>query len=494
MKVVFMHIFKVIFLAGATLFAAGVVGAEADQGPTVMARAADVDAAAAMLRDQALNKNVAYAWLTQLTTRFGARMAGSASERKAAEWAAGSLESMGFDTIKIEPFDLQLWQRGAESAEILSPFPQKLVVTALGGSRATPPEGVDAEATLFATYQEFLDSKVDLKGRIVVVLQPTARTQTGVGYGLNSGSVRSRGPLEAKQRGASAFLMRALGTETHRFAHAGATQFQTKEGIPSLAMSPPDAEAMLRMKVLQDKGEAGPLRIKIVSTPRFLGGGQSQNVIAEFRGMEKPDEIITIGGHLDSWDLGTGAIDDGSGMAITLAAVKTMIDAGKRPRRTIRVVLYGAEEVSQPDNKGLSGAQAYADRHVNPATRVSSETHILTAESDFGADVIYAASMPVASQTDFNARLGKILYPLKVYVDPKPADGGGPDTLPSQRQGVPAMDLRQNGMDYFDTHHTADDVLERIEPAKLDQNVAAWTATLWLVANGDVTFNPQVRK
>ena len=366
-------------------------------------------------------------------------------------------------------------------------------MTTLGGSQATPPEGIDAEAILFATYQEFLDSKVDLAGRIVVVLQPTARTQTGVGYGLNSGSVRSRGPLEARKRGAIAFLMRALGTETHRFAHAGATQFQSKEGIPSLAMSPPDAEAMLRMKALQDKGEAAPLRIRIISTPKFLGGGQSQNVIAEFKGSERPNEIITVGGHMDSWDLGTGAIDDGAGMAITLAAVKTMIDAGKRPRRTIRLVLYGAEEVSQPDNKGLSGAQAYADRHVNPTTRVSSESHILTAESDFGADVIYAAALPVASQPDFNARLGKILYPLKIYMDPKPADGGGPDTIPAQRQGVPVMDLRQNGMDYFDTHHTADDVLERVEPAKLDQNVAAWTATLWLVANGDVTFNPLVR-
>jgi len=224
--------------------------------------------------------------------------------------------------------------------------------------------------------------------------------------------------------------------------------------------------------------------LKILSRPKFNGEKSSQNVIAEWVGSEFPDQIITIGGHMDSWDLGTGAIDDGAGMAITIAAVKTMIDKGMRPKRTIRVVLYGAEEVSQPGGLGLSGARDYAQRHVTDIAK-----HIVTAESDFGADHIYAAAMPIASKPDFNRRLGKLLGPLSVYIETAPNLSGGPDTGPTVAKGVAAMNLRQDGTDYFDTHHTADDVIERINPQRMTQNVAVWTTTLWLIANDDVRFS-----
>lgn len=450
----------------------------------VVQPALSVEEQAVVLRDQALRSNIAYAWLSELTTRFGPRPAGSESEHKAAAWAAAGMKAMGFDNVRIETFPLSIWKRGEEQAEIVGPYPQKLVVTALGGSSSTPPEGIEAETVIFDTYNSFLDSNTDVKGKIVVVLQPTARTQTGEGYGVNSGSVRREGPIKAKERGAVAFMMRALGTEDHRFTHTGATRFQTEDtAIPALAMSPPDAENMKRMQALSEQEKTGPLRIRLKSTPVFLGEGYSQNVIGEITGTEFPNEIITIGGHMDSWDLGTGAIDDGAGMAITLAAAKAIKDSGMKPKRTIRVVLYGAEEVSQPNNKGLSGGNAYANAYVG-----GTETHIVTAESDFGADIIYKASMPLASDPNFNRTLGKVLYPIKIYIDPKPSEGGGPDTSPAQHKGVPVFDLQQSGTDYFDVHHTADDVLDRVVPAKLDQNVAAWAATIWLIANTHVTF------
>ncbi|WP_229807766.1 M20/M25/M40 family metallo-hydrolase [Asticcacaulis endophyticus] len=442
---------------------------------------------AAKLRDAALKSNEAYAFVSHLTTRFGARPAGSDSERNSAVWAAEELKKMGFDNVRIDTFPLALWQRGAESLEITGPFAQKMVVTALGGSGATPPEGVTGEAAIFETYQDFTTSTADLKGKIVVILQPTVRTQTGVGYGVNSGSMRRQGPEAAKARGAIGYVMRSLGTEDHRFAHTGATRFLGDEGLAALAISPPDAEQFERLLKLQREGKAGPLTLKMVSTPKFLGNGTSQNVIAEIKGRNRPNEIITIGGHLDSWDLGTGATDDGAGVAITMAAAKVMIDHKMRPERTVRVVFWGSEEVSQPGDKGLSGATAYAEKY---AVAGSNETHIAAAESDFGADVVYSLSLPKASDETFKAKLGNVLYPLNIYTDRADSTGGGPDTGPLKNKDVPVFDLQQNGTDYFDVHHTVDDVLERIDPKKMDQNVAAWAATVWMIANTSVTFAP----
>ncbi|ESQ77332.1 M20/M25/M40 family metallo-hydrolase [Asticcacaulis sp. YBE204] len=438
---------------------------------------------ATKLRDAALKSNVAYDFVAELTTRFGARPAGSESERKAAEWSAAELKKMGFDNVRIESFPLQIWQRGAENLEIVGPFAQKMVVTALGGSGATPAGGVEGEAAIFETYAEFADSKADLTGKIVVILQPTVRTQTGQGYGVNSGSVRRQGPELARSRGAVGYIMRSLGTEDHRFAHTGATRFLGEQGLAALAMSPPDAEQFERLLRLQREGKAGPIRLKMLSTPTFKGAGMSQNVVAEIKGSKRPNEVIVIGGHLDSWDLGTGAIDDGAGVAITMAAAKVILDQGVRPERTVRVVFWGSEEVSQPGDQGLSGANAYATAHAG-------DTHIAAAESDFGADVIYSLQLPNSNYPDFNKRLGIVLYPLNIFIDRVVSTGGGPDTSPLNAKGVPVFDLQQNGTDYFDVHHTADDTLDRIDPKKMTQNVAAWAATVWMIANTEVVFQP----
>lgn len=435
---------------------------------------------AEQLRDRALQDNVAWELVSDLTTRFGPRLAGSPSEQASARWGAEQFRAMGFDNVSIEEFPLALWTRGEASVEIVSPFPQPLSVVALGGSSATPAEGIEGEAAIFETYQQLLDQpEGSLTGKIVVVLQDTVQAQDGRGYGATS-PIRGVGPTEAAKRGAVGYVLRSLGTHDHRFAHTGATR--VGEGtVPSFAMSPPDADQLRRIVASTRE----PVRMRLFSTAGFTGQTVSQNVIGEVRGSGAADEIIVIGGHLDSWDLGTGAIDDGAGVAITAAALKLIEDMPRKPRRTIRVVWWGSEEVSQPaPSQGLAGARFYAS-----SRQAEMADHVAVSESDFGAGPIYSLNLPAgAADTDFRRAAQAVLTPLGVLFDGAPATGGGPDTGPTVAAGVPAFRLNQDGTDYFDTHHTADDTLDRIDPDHLDQNVAVWAAFLWLLANSDVDF------
>jgi hypothetical protein len=434
-------------------------------------------AEAEALRDRALESNAAYAIVSELTTRFGPRLAGSASEQASARWGAGQFRAMGFDNVAIESFPLALWERGEARVEILAPFPQPLTVVALGGSIATPPEGIEGEAAIFETYQQLLDQpEGSLTGKIAVVLQDTVQAQDGRGYGATS-PIRGAGPTEAARRGAVGYVLRSLGTHDHRFAHTGATR--VGEGtVPAFAMSPPDADQLRRLVRLTDE----PVRMRLFSSAGFTAQSTSQNVIGEVRGREAPDEVIVIGGHLDSWDLGTGAIDDGAGVAITAAALKLIEEMPRAPRRTIRVVWWGAEEVSQPPPaQGLAGARHYAETR-----RDRMAGHVAISESDFGAGRVYSLGLPAATPATFRQAALRVLTPLGILNDPAPATGGGPDTGPTVALGVPAFRLNQDGTDYFDFHHTADDVLDRIDPEAMTQNVAAWAALLWLLADSDV--------
>ena len=435
---------------------------------------------AEQLRDRALVDNVAYELVSELTTRFGPRLAGSTSEQASARWGAEQFREMGFDNVSVEEFPLALWTRGKASVEIVSPFPQSLTVVALGGSMGTPPEGIEGEAAIFETYQQLLDQpEGSLTGKIVIVLQDTVQAQDGRGYGATS-PIRGNGPTEAAKRGAVGYVLRSLGTHDHRFAHTGATR--VGEGtVPSFAMSPPDADQLRRIVATTRE----PVRMRLFSSAGFTADSKSQNVIGEVRGSGAADEVIVIGGHLDSWDLGTGAIDDGAGVAITAAALKLIEDMPGKPRRTIRVVWWGSEEVSQPaPSQGLAGARFYASSRA-----AEMADHVAVSESDFGAGPIYSLNLPAgAADTDFRRAAQAVLTPLGVLFDSAPATGGGPDTGPTVAAGVPAFRLNQDGTDYFDTHHTADDVLDRIDPKAMDQNVAAWAAFLWLLANSDVDF------
>jgi Zn-dependent M28 family amino/carboxypeptidase len=212
-------------------------------------------------------------------------------------------------------------------------------------------------------------------------------------------------------------------------------------------------------------------------TPSTRRNARAKNVIAEVRGRERPDELVVIGAHLDAWDLGTGAVDDGAGVAIVTAAAKLVRDLPQRPRRTIRVVLFGAEEIGE-------AGPAYVAAH-----QAEIANHIVVSESDFGADNVYGLALPAGSSNAPPMQaLRRVLVPLGINPAGQPATNGGPDFAPMVPLGVPAVRLQQDGTDYFNYHHTADDTLDKIDPKTLNQNVAAWAAFLWTVADSDIDF------
>jgi hypothetical protein len=424
----------------------------------------------ARLRDAALKDDTAWKITEALTTEIGPRLAGSAQEARARDWAVQKLKSLGFKNVRIETFDISGWERGEERGAIVSPYPQPLALTALGNSGATPAEGVEAPLVAFANVAALQAAPAEeVRGKIVYVGNAMHAAQDGSSYGY-FGAVRRSAPSIAAQKGAVAVVIRGLGTDHHRVPHTGITNFDAGvTPIAAAALSNPDADQIERI-VAQDK----PISLRLVITPRRVGTRQSGNVIAEVPGTDPAAGIVAIGGHLDSWDLGTGAIDDAAGVAITAAAAKQIMDAG-RPRRTIRVIWFGSEEI------GGNGGQAYFDRHKG-------EPHAAVGESDFGADRVWrfetklnAAAAPLAG------RLAAALSPLGITRDSGSASAGA-DLGPWVRTGTNGIDLDQDGLRYFDVHHTADDTLDKIDPDQLAQNVAAWTAMLAIVANAPETL------
>ena len=452
------------------------IGLAASAGATI--RAADAPPSgslvvtASSLGVKALNDPAAFDFVESLTTEIGQRLAGTEAHRRAVAWAVAKLKGAGFENVHSEQFTFPAWIRGAESAEIVGSVPQHLAVTALGGSVATDANGIEAEIALFRTYDDLLAAAPgSLNGKIAVVTQRMVRTQDGSGYGA-ANRIRRRGPSEAARRGAVAYLLRSLGTDSHRLPHTGALNYEdSAPRIPAAALAIPDAEQLERLAAL------GPVRLRLLLNPAVQENAPSWNVVGEVKGTERPDEIVLIGGHLDSWDLGTGATDDGAGIAIAFGAARLIAGLPQRPSRTIRVVLFGAEEMD------FSGA-AYARAHEGEAGKI-----VVAAEADFGARNVYSVQLPPgAAGSDFSHTLERVIAPLGANVDRRPALGGGDDIRELQRAGVPAVSLRQDGLDYFDTHHTADDTLDKIDQKQLDQAVAVWSAFTYLAAASDVDF------
>ena len=449
-------------------------------GGPVLAQDATVVRAAEQVRDRALAENVALDYVTQITTRFGPRPAGSEAETAAARWAADYLRGQGFSNVRIEEIPQVGWARGEESAAILGPRPQRLAAAALGHSPATPEAGIEAQVVRFSSLDALNAAPAgSLTGKIAYVdAGQMVRMQDGSGYGPLA-VIRAVGPSAAAAKGAAAFVMRSAGTDEHRMPHTGTTRYvDGRVPIPAFALSAPDADQVSR---LVEMGET--VRLRLHSTARTYQT-TSHNVVADLPGRTRPQEVIVLGSHMDSWDLGTGAIDDAAGGAITIGAAKAIMDSGRRPARTIRVVLYGSEEVAQPTNTG-NGGGAYL-RGVQAAGAL--EQHIVAGESDFGADRIYALGLPPGSAaTDFGKIAARVLYPLGV-LPAEPELSGGADIGPLARAGVPVFGLRQDGTRYFDLHHTADDTLDKIDPEQMTQNVAAWAALVMLIADSDVDF------
>jgi len=446
--------------------------------PAVAQDAATI-AAAERVRDAALADNIALDYVTQLTTRFGPRPAGSSRETAAAEWAAGYLREHGFKNVRIQEFPLVGWERGEESAAIVGANPQRLVVAALGHSPGTPEGGIEAEVVRFTSLEDFQAvPDGSLAGKIAYVdAGQMVPMQTGAGYGPLT-RIRGAGPGVAGQKGALAFIMRSAGSDEHRMPHTGTTRYVNGVvAVPAFALSAPDADQLSRLI-----GYGEPVRIHLSSTAHTYQT-TSRNVIGDLPGRTRPEEIIVLGSHMDSWDLGTGAIDDGAGGAITIGAARAIADHG-RTARTIRVILFGSEEVAQPTNTG-NGGGAYL-RSLSPEDLAN---HVFTGESDFGADRVYALQLPAGAQTGaFADAANRVLYPIGVLRSSEPETEGGADIGPIVQAGVPVFGLLQDGLRYFDLHHTADDTLDKIDPEQLNQNVAAWAGLIWLAADSDVDF------
>jgi carboxypeptidase Q len=439
-----------------------------------LAQIPPVDPQVARLRDAALSDDIAWEIVEGLTTEVGPRLAGSPAEARARSWAVAKLKALGFANVRVETFDVPYWVRGEEKAWITAPFPQPLVVTALGNSGATPAAGLEAQVIAFDSVDALVAAPASaVRGKIVFIDHAMPRTQDGSSYGA-FGRARREGPSVASGKGALAIVVRSIGTDSHRNPHTGVQTFA--EGvapIPAAALTNPDADQLVR--VLK---RGLPVTLRLLVTPRQQGRSPSGNVIAEVPGRDPRAPVVLVGGHLDSWDLGTGAIDDASGVAIAAAAAKRVMDSG-RPLRTIRIVWFGSEEI------GIFGGLDYQKRH-------GAEPHYAIAESDFGADRIWRVNSKLGPARAGEAKaLQAALLPLGI-VPGALNEADGSDIGPLIQAGVPAVGLSQDGTHYFDLHHTPDDTLDKIDPAALRQNVAAWTAMLATLA-GPITPGPKRR-
>lgn len=467
------------FASFASAVAAAALPSEAAPRETRIPEAAITTAA--QLRETALASDLGYRITESLTTEVGARLAGSEADARAVAWAEAKFRQLGFDRVWLEPVTFPKWERRSERAAVLGPNAQALHLTALGGSPGGTVEGDVARFADLAALEAVPAGS--LAGKIAFVDYRMERARDGSGYGPGS-RVRSRGPSAAIRAGAIGFVMRSAGTDSHRNPHTGITRFD--EGltpVPSAALSVPDADQLSRLLAI------GPQRLQVALDCGWNGEATSHNVIGEITGSARPragsrasrDEVVLIGGHLDSWDLGTGAVDDAAGVGITMAAAALIGQLPKRPARSIRVVAYANEE------QGLYGGKAYADKYAAQVGK-----HQLGAESDFGAGRVYAySSSAPAHALAADRQIADALAPLGIAYAPG-TGGPGPDLGPFVERGLAWARLAQDGTDYFDLHHTPDDTFDKIDPAAVAQNVAAYAVFAYLAASAEGDFGSRV--
>ncbi|HEY7378533.1 MAG TPA: M20/M25/M40 family metallo-hydrolase, partial [Steroidobacteraceae bacterium] len=392
----------------------------------------------------------------------------------AKEWGLRTLRSLGLSNVHAEDFVKEnVWFRGAESAQVTAPYPHVLAILGLGNSVPTLPEGVEAQIRVFASLEELAAVPPGLlDGRIAVLNQPLSVAQGEEGYrALARG--RREGPSIAAARGAVAFLMRSLSTSDSRLPHTGAIRYtEGTPRIPAAALGVPDADLLAR---LASGGQPVSVRLNLSSTT--VARAPAWNVVGEVLGRDASGEVIVIGGHLDSWDVAESATDDGAGIAICLAAARLIADLPRQPRRTIRVVLWGSEETG---GSGLAFAQRHRDETPNM---------VLASESDMGSGRIYRIAFSANAWADPKLLdLARVLAPLGIVTSAEAATFAGTDVDELFKAGVPIVRMSQDAHRYFATHHSADDTLNKVDRADLDQNVAAWAAMLYVVAESGVNF------
>ncbi|UQA62839.1 M20/M25/M40 family metallo-hydrolase [Polyangium aurulentum] len=415
-------------------------------------------AVAQKLADMARAESQAFETVRSLVDEVGPRLSGSPGDKAGVAWAVAAMKAKGLANVRAEKVMVPRWERGQESGRIVSPTPHTLSITALGGTVGTPARGIEGEVVMVDSL-EAIDKleETKLKGKILFVSARTERRQDGRGYGKTAG-VRSRSAVAAAKKGAIAVVIRSIGTDHDRMPHTGAMRYEkgVKE-IPAAAVSIPDADLIER---LVSAGK--PVRLAMTLGAKTLPDAESANVIGEVVGREKPDEIVLIGAHLDSWDLGFGAVDDGAGCAAVMEAARLISKLPERPRRTVRVVLFANEE------NGLKGAFGYAKEHA-----AEIDKHLLAFEADAGAGrVLSIRFLAPAEAMPKLAFIPKLVEPLGVKRADEDAHGGA-DLIPLREAGVPLVDLLQDMESYFDVHHTPNDTLAQVKKEEIDHMVAS---------------------
>ncbi len=433
---------------------------------TVRAQQADISttyrAAADSLIRGATSDSAAYQRLGRLVDTFGHRLSGSASLEAAIDWILGQMEADGLENVRGEPVMVPRWVRGAESADLVKPRAARLAMLGLGGSVATPKAGITARVLVVGSFEELERRAAEAKGRIVLFDVPFTE------YAATR-RIRTDGPTAAARAGAVACLIRSVASASIRSPHTGATRYDsTVARIPAAALSVEDAMMLHRF---QDRGE--PVVVTLRMSARTLPDAPSRNVVAELVGREKPDEVVVLGGHIDSWDVGQGAMDDGGGSVAAWEAVRLMQRLGLRPRRTVRVVLWTNEE------NGLRGATAYAEAHASELAR-----HVLAMESDNGAfnpkGYVLAASDSAAAVV---RQVAGLLQAIGATGVKRVSESPAADITPLAEAGVPAVELDVEGSRYFWYHHTDGDTLDKLDPAELARCVAAMAVMAYVVAD-----------
>ncbi len=431
------------------------------------------------LMARALASDSAWETLSYLSDEIGPRLSGSRGAALAVRWTVERFRSWGID-VRKEPVKVPHWIRGEERASLVSHNRQPIVLTALGGSVATPAKGITAEVIEVSSFDELKQLGNKVRGRIVFYNNPMDMNAVRSGrsfeaYG-RAVQYRGAGASRAAEYGAVASLIRSVGSASLRSPHTGAMRYDPKfPRIPAAAMTAEDAMLVHRLLA---RGER--VRMHLVLTPKTLPDVESANVVAEIRGSERPEEIVVVGGHLDSWDLGTGAIDDGAGVAMAMETLHLIKELGFAPRRTIRCVLFMNEE------NGLRGGRGYAAAHAREIA-----LHIAAIESDAGGAAPTGFSTTVKG--DALTRLESRAHALLSRVNAarfENSDEVGADVSPLTDAGVPSFGLLPDPLHYFDYHHSPADTLDKVDPKELSADVAALATLTWLIADSAETLRP----
>ncbi|MFT4046485.1 MAG: M20/M25/M40 family metallo-hydrolase [Solimonas sp.] len=403
---------------------------------------------------------------TTLVNEVGPRFAGSDGYEHAVIWALQKLTAAGLKNVHAEPVILPRWVRGETSVELVTSSVDSapLAAVALGGSVGTDEYGVEAPVVRVESLEQLKAlTTAQVRGRVVFIDWRMPRTRDGSGYGQGY-PVRVFGPAEAGRRGAAAIVIRTLSTASDDAPHTGATNYGDAPKIPALALSNLAADR------LADIVRAGGATVRIKLHTHELGAVYSSQVVAEVPG--ETSEIVLLGAHLDSWDITPGAEDDAAGVAIVTGAARAILKYGKKPKRTIRVVLYANEEF------GGSGAKAYAEAHTGEFDR-----HALAMEADVGSAPVWRLGSHIPLQAEpFRRALLAALAPYDIEDGPRD-DGGGADIGVLRKAGVPVLALLQDTTRYFDVHHAKTDTVDHLDRAGLRQNVAVYATAAWLAAN-----------